>query len=277
MKVFRNLCLWLMLTAVLVMPVLAAGAGVTLEASVATANAGDTFTVEAIFGGETVALGTVALDYDEKVFALVSGKCLLENAMFGEVLLQEKAGTFLLMLPRKISGPVFSFEFRVKSNVAPGKYEIGAEASFGDSKGSNVDVKGVAVQVVTKTAEAPTDKTPAEPKPTEQVAPPTTDAMPTEPKPTEQVVPPTTEKTSNATEITPTTEETRREEPDRETEQTQPVSPNQNQQQTIVTTYAAPTDEIISDENTEGRWWVLIPLVIACGIAIIATRKKKKD
>jgi len=126
MRTIRNLCLWLMLAAALATPVLAAGAGMTLQASPETVQPGDTFTVQAILENDkAVGLGTVALEYDEKVFELAGGRCLLENTMFGEVLLQEKAGTFLLMLPRKISGPVFSFDFRVKSNAAPGTMRLG--------------------------------------------------------------------------------------------------------------------------------------------------------
>lgn len=256
MKAIRNLCLWLLLTAALTMPVLAAGAGMTLEVSVATANAGDTFTVEAVLENDkAVALGTVALEYDEKVFELVGGTCLLDNAMFGEVLLKEKAGTFLLMLPRKVSGPVFAFTFRVKTNAAPGTYKIGAEASVGDSQGSNVAVKGAEIQIGT------------------QVPTVTPNEKPTEPKPPVQVAPPTTGEPAHPKETAPTTEQTRPGEAVQATEQTQPILPTQSQGQpeTILPTVGAePT------KNTDGSWWILIPLVLGCGIAVILIQKKKK-
>ena len=254
MRIIRNICLWLMLAVALGMPVLAAGAGMTLQASKETVQPGDTFTVKAILENDkAIGLGTVALEYDEKVFELVGGTCLLENAMFGEVLLKEKVGTFLLMLPRKISGPVFSFDFRVKSNAAPGNYEIGAEASVGDSKGSNVAVTGAEVRV--GNIHIPTDS------PKEEV---------TEPKPPVQPVIPTTgeiadpDETGRPEETTPTTE------------QTQPSLPTQSQGHPEVTTPAAPTDGTAPAENADGRWWMLIPLILGCGVAVIAIRKKNK-
>lgn len=252
MKAIRKLCLWLMLAAALAMPVLAAGAGVTLKASVATAYAGDTFTVEAVLeNSKAVALGTVALAYDEKVFELVSGTCLLDNAMFGEVLLQEKAGTFLLMLPRKVSGPVFSFTLRVKANAAPGIYRIDAEASVGDSKGSNVDVAGAEIKVVTQTSVAPPSGKPTEPEPSEQTA----------PTPTGETTQPD--------------ETTRPEETTQATEQTQPVLPTQSQTQPESTTPTAPAVGEEPAEKANGFRWLLIPVVLVCGIALLASRKKK--
>lgn len=259
MRIVRNFCLWLILAVVLAMPVLATGTGVILQSSAETVQPGDTFTVEAALeNSKAVALGTVALEYDEKAFELVGGVCLLENAMFGEVLIKEKVGTFLLLLPRNISGPVFSFTFRIKSNAAPGTYEIGAEAAFGDGKGSNVDVKGAEIKIGTQTPTIdPNEET-------------------TGPTPPVEVVSPTTGETGNPDaparpeETTPTTEQTQPDEATLVTEQTQPILPSQSQEQPEVTTPTAPAD------NTGGHWWMVIPLILGCGIAVFVIQKKKK-
>lgn len=171
----------------------------------------------------------------------------------------EKVGTFLLMLPKKISGPVFSFEFRIKNNAAPGTYEIGAEASFGDVKGSNVDVTGAEIRV--NDAHTPTVN------PNEET---------TEPKPPVQETIPTTGDTTCPEETTSTTEQTCPEETILKTEQTQPSLPTQSQQQPEITTPVAPTEGTTPAKKANGCWWLLIPLFLGCGIVAIALLRKPK-
>ena len=166
MKMIRKICLWLLVVVTLALPAAASASEVTLNASATTVEAGDTFTVTAVMEKKkSVALGTVALDYDEKAFELVSGQCLLDNAMFGEVLVSEKAGTFLLMLPRKVSGEIFTFTLRVKDGAPSGSYTIGAEASFGDDQASAATVKGASVTIAS--AYVPTEEPDDEPAATQ--------------------------------------------------------------------------------------------------------------
>ena len=151
MKFIRNVLFFLVLMAVLAAPVFAAGGQVALVPSAETVRPGDTFVVEAVLENtDAIAMGTVALRYDEQVFEMTGGACLVEGTLLGSVFPAEKVGTFFLLLPKKISGAVFTFEFRVKDNADPKIYEITAEASVGEDTGSSINVQSARIQVACK-------------------------------------------------------------------------------------------------------------------------------
>lgn len=148
MRKFWSILLLMVLMTALVLPVSAAGSSVTLLPSVASLQAGDTFTVEAVLeNSDKISLGTVALHYDESALELTGGVCQVTGTTIGQVLPNKKAGTFLLAMPKKVSGTLFLFTFWVKTDAAPGAYEITAQAAVGTTGGNYIDVTGARITV----------------------------------------------------------------------------------------------------------------------------------
>ena len=253
MKYIRCVCLLLALAVLLAIPVFAAGSSVTLTSTAQALKPGDTFTVDVLLeNSDAIALGTVALDYDEKIFTLVGGTCHVENAMLGEVLVNEKAGTFFLVLPRKLSGKIFSFQFRLNGNVSNGTYEIGAEASIGDANGADISVKSLRVQVGQT----------AVPEQGEKPVPPTTAPEPTAPPPQPPAQIPETRPApgEEQTEVPPTVAPT--ESPVEGTTETPTVAP------------AVPPAAALPKEGGK-PWWIVAVLLLGC-VAVFVIWKKKR-
>ena len=146
-KVFIMLLCLLLLFA-LTLTVCAAGSSVALQASTKNVQSGEAFAGEAVLDNtQAVTMGTVALSYDENVFELTGGTCHVQGAMVGQVIPNKKAGAFLLTLPKKLSGNMFTFEFRVKDGAPQGTYEITAKAAVGTTGGNYIDVKGAEITV----------------------------------------------------------------------------------------------------------------------------------
>ena len=254
MKHFQRVCLAMLLAAILALPVFAAGGSVTLTSPAGDLQPGDTFTVEAVLENSTaVALGTVALDYDETVFTLAGGTCQVENAMFSEVLINEKAGTFFLLLPKKVSGTVFTFQFRVNTNATAGTYAISGEAALGDESGDSIPVKELRVNV--SNPQAPTQAPEETAPPTQEPQPPATQPVsPTEPDAEPTVEAPSTVPTEEASTV-----------PSTQTPATQPSA-------------TAPTSQP-SVENPPkkdgGSWWILAVVLLAGAAGLIIWKKKK--
>lgn len=161
------LCLTLLFA--LTLTVSAAGSSVALTASDSSVQNGETFTVEAVLdNSQAISIGTVALSFDERVFTLTGGTSHVEGAMIGQVIPDKKAGTFLIALPKKLSGKIFTFEFLVKDSAPQGTYEIAAKAAIGTTGGNYIDVKGIQITVGGTQAPSidPTQQTPDEPEKT---------------------------------------------------------------------------------------------------------------
>lgn len=149
MKKLFSLTLVLLLLVALAVPALAAGGSVSLSASATSLKRGDTFTVTAsLSGADAVAMGTVKLSYDSAALELTGGSCHVSGATLGQVIPGQNAGTFMLSgEPKKISGKIFTFNFRVKDGAAIGSYTISSSASVGVDTGSAIGSGSVKISV----------------------------------------------------------------------------------------------------------------------------------
>ena len=111
---------------------------------------GETFTVYAVLtNSEEMLLGTVALEFDETVFELTKGKCLVEEELdLGKVAVAQKAGTFLLSEAAAVTGEIFSFNMKVKEDAPIGAATINQLASIGIENGSYITATGLDLTIV---------------------------------------------------------------------------------------------------------------------------------
>ena len=140
---------------VLALPVNAAAPSMELIASTKTVKPGETFSVEAQLDNKNaVSYCTVKLEYDANQLELIGGTCDAD-VNFGQVVTDMNAGTCMLMVPRKLSGKMFTFEFRVKDNCTAGKVAINAKATV--VKDEYMDVTGTSVEVSGSASVAPAE------------------------------------------------------------------------------------------------------------------------
>ena len=129
----------------------AAGSSVSIAPSSTTLHRGDTFTVTAnLSNTSAIKLCTVVLNYDTNVFQMTGGKCHVSNANPAQVIPASKVGTFFLGTAQAVSGKIFTFEFKVKSNAVYGNYNINVTASAGVETGSYIAASGATVTVACK-------------------------------------------------------------------------------------------------------------------------------
>lgn len=146
-KMLVALCCFCLI-AMSAVPVDAAAPSMELIPSQKAVGPGETFYVEAWLNNEDlINVCTVKLTFDDNRLELTGGRCDVDTEDgIGQVVKDSKAGTFAILLPRKISGTVFTFRFRVKEDSAPGQTAITAKATV--SKGEYMDVTGATVEVV---------------------------------------------------------------------------------------------------------------------------------
>lgn len=149
-KVFTVL-LCLLLIAGFAVSVSAAGSSVSISPSAKTLHRGDTFTIVAnLSNTSAINLGTVVLDYDTSVFEMTGGTCHVSGANPAQVIPASKAGTFFLGTASAVSGKIFTFNFKVKTDAAFGSYNFTTKASIGTSTGNYIDATGTTVTVACK-------------------------------------------------------------------------------------------------------------------------------
>ncbi len=255
----RRICNFLLCFAlvlcVLATAVSAAGSSVTLKASRETLSRGDTVTVVAeLSNTEKIGLGNVSLEYDTKVFELVSGQCHVDGAALGQVLPEDRAGIFLFMLPKAVSGKIFTFELKVRNTAPLGAYTISGVASTGVDAGSTIPVTGAQVTVALPTVNAP--------EATVQTAPPTQAVQPQTPDGV--TVPQATQETTESTELS-------------SPETTEPIQTDAPAQTDVPAQTDAPAREDASKE-TKMRWTGPIAALIlgVIGVGVKLFRKEKE-
>ena len=135
MKKIFPILLCVLLISMLVLSVSADGSSVAITPSATTLERGDTFTITAnLTNTEAINLCAVVLTFDTNVFELVGGS-YPEGGAYGKVAMngQVAAGTFMLGSATKLSGQVFTFDFKVKDNAAFGTYTFTPTASIGEN------------------------------------------------------------------------------------------------------------------------------------------------
>lgn len=138
----------ILLVGALALSASAADSSVSITPSDTTLERGDTFTVVAnLNNSDPIKLCTVVLSYDESVFELIGGECNVQGTSLGTVLPDRKTGTLLLMSPTVVSGNVFTFWFKVKSDAEFGSYTITPTASIGTETGSQITASPTTVVV----------------------------------------------------------------------------------------------------------------------------------
>lgn len=146
MNVTRKLLLCFLLALCLPLTAFAAGASVSLEPSTQTVSPGDTFSITATLDNQDlINLCTVALAYDETVFEMVDGTCHVENVSIGQVVPAQKAGTFFQTVPSRVSGKVFTFQFKAKENAPLGQYPFTVQAATGTLSGEKINATGTSI------------------------------------------------------------------------------------------------------------------------------------
>lgn len=151
MKKIFPILLCILLISVMAFSASAAGSSVAITPSKTTLERGDTFTIVAnLTNTEAINTGGVVLSYDESVFELTGGSCDIAGVLFGQVGVKDKAGAFMLSTPQVVSGKIFTFQFKVKSDAAFGTYNFQTTASIGVSIGSSISATGATVTVSCK-------------------------------------------------------------------------------------------------------------------------------
>lgn len=303
MKYLHKLCCCLLLVSLLPIVALAAGQGVTLTSSADTVKAGDTFTVQAVLeNSDAIAMASVALDFDKNVFELTGGSCHVAGALLGEVLAKDQVGMFVLMLPQKVSGEIFTFQFRVKDDAPRGTYQITAESTVGDLQGSLIPSQGAQIEI--GCAHTPLDQwhknqgehwhicsecgqrmdiaghTLTNQSCTVcayQVTGGQTGAEDQTPVQTPVQTPDTSQPSPSQRpeDATQPNETAKVEETTQATEQTQAVLPSENEAQTEATEMTPPKDTTSSEKDGK-LWWIVILPILGLAAAWFVIWKKKK-
>lgn len=134
-KVYRVLLCVLLLAAMAVTVSAAASAQMTVSASKTTAYRGDTieFTVR-ISTVDDCRSAAFMLTYDKDVFEFVSGSCSLSGTSLANF--SSGTGTFAYSSGTTVSGEIFTFRLKVKSDAVIGDYRISANVNTRDSNGA---------------------------------------------------------------------------------------------------------------------------------------------
>ena len=148
MKKVIPILLCVLLIGMLAFSVSAEGSSVAITPSKTTLERGDTFTIVAnLTNTDAINTGVVALTYNESVFEMTGGSCDIAGAVFGQVGVSDKAGVFMLGAPQEVSGKIFTFNFKVKTDAAFGTYTFDTTASIGISTGSKISATGTTVTI----------------------------------------------------------------------------------------------------------------------------------
>ena len=184
---------------------------------------------------------------------MLGGECHVSDTMYGQVLPDLKVGAFLLVPGEKVSGKVFSFEFKVLDTAAVGDYTISANAAIGTLNGKPIEATGTKVTIA-----APQEVLP------EPTAPEPTAGETTKPQPSENTM--DTQETAEATTVA---------QEDPETQET--VKPTQSASE-------LPTEPVltIGAEQEETPWtapvWIAVSAAVLFGvIKLVIARFRKKD
>ena len=104
------------------------------------------------------------LNYDKAVFDFVAGKCTVDKTIMADF--SDGIGVFALEKAAAISGEVFTFRLKVKSNAASGTYSITAKGNARTQDGA-VSTKVNALKVTVGGEQNATQTQPTETKPVE--------------------------------------------------------------------------------------------------------------
>lgn len=270
----------LMLTGLTLTVLSAASAELTIETAEPTVRPGDTlnFSVK-LSGVERSRSAAIQLSYDQSVFEFLEGKCVLTGTVLASF--QDRTGVFTYGGDTNISGEIFTFSLKVKSDAAPGAYEIGAIGNVRDSNGAiPTTVNKPVIYIVDDTGATettnPVDETTA---PTQAPTVPTEATKPAENvKPTENVT--TTETTKPVSGTTAPTEETA---PTNETtvstEATQSLREETTPTEQTVPETTEKTEVVIDDtpESSLPRWLLTVCVAVILGIIGLVVKQKKQD
>lgn len=136
MKKLFYMLVCVLLVAMVAVTVFADGsAEMTIGASESTVYREDTvsFTVT-ISSVEDCRSAGIALSYDKNVFEFVSGKCSLTGTALANF--SDGTGVFAYSSAKAVSGEIFTFQLKVKSDAALGDYSITANGSTRNSDGA---------------------------------------------------------------------------------------------------------------------------------------------
>lgn len=148
MKKLFYVMVCLMLVGVMALSVAAAGSSASIAPSSDQLDRGDTFTIVAeLSNSDPIKLATIVLEFDEKAFELVGGTCHVDGTMLGLVKPDQKVGTLMLQNAAVVTGKIFTFEFKVKSDAPYGTYEFGTTASIGTAAGEKITATGASVTI----------------------------------------------------------------------------------------------------------------------------------
>ena len=144
MKRFFILFCAVVVASMLAMPVFAASSvSVSLSANDKTVNSGDKVTITVSAMVDTCGSGGIEISFDSTVFELSSGDWTLSSALMTDFSKGSKDGVFAFDSASKISGKVFKFTLKVKSNAPIGKSNVTVKFKA-DSKSAS---KSVAITI----------------------------------------------------------------------------------------------------------------------------------
>lgn len=277
----KKLCLFfvsiLLVAAVSLTAFAAESVTMTIKVAESTVLRGDTvsLTVE-MSEMENCRSAGVMLVFDEAVFEFVGGRCTLSGTALASA--SDGTGVFSYGSAVPVSGEIFTFQLKVKSDAAYGDHSITANVSARNAEGAvPATVNSVRVTVAGDDSSEQPGTTPAT-VPTEPETTPAT--RPTEPKETTPATRPAEPKETTPVTLPAVPEET--------TAATVSTAPTETQP--IVTTQSAERTEDLPSVPTEATepaageapqqssfpWWILLVggAAVIGGTVIVATRKK---
>lgn len=285
MKKTTTFLLCLLLVLALAVPALAADAvTVTLTPDSAVVRAGDELNITVSVGkveGMT-SMGCIP-DFDETVFQLVYGECLVTIDDGGNMMgfdIGEPMGQFMLDGSSSFQGEVFRYMLKVRENAPVGRYTLGGKMPVRNGQGHlAVTVEEAVVTVVSKEdAEQPTT--------------PVTEAPKTDDQPGAAVTQPAADQGGSTEPKTPADQgsSTEAKTPADQSGGTEPKTPADQSgtepkvSATLVTGESAqvPAEDVRQDGAGEGKltnviilWCVLVAAAILC-LAIRSMLRKKR-
>lgn len=125
-KVFRIICLLLIITVTASQALAASSVSISLKASDTSVNSGDSVTITVNASVDSCGSGGIEISFNSNIFQLVSGEWLLSNTFMSDFSTSSKDGVFAFESDKAISGNVFKFVLKVKNGASLGSSSVTA-------------------------------------------------------------------------------------------------------------------------------------------------------
>ena len=131
------LCICLMIGVIAVSSLPASAASAALSSSSSTVYRGESVTLYvSLYNDQAVSNGGIVLNYDTSVFEFTGGSCNVSGAALAQVNPANRGGVFAMQEDTVVSGTIFTFNLKVRSDAPFGTYGISGSWSLNTGSGS---------------------------------------------------------------------------------------------------------------------------------------------